>query len=76
MYESEPFVVRTLYSTRSYGTATLSAQYIYPLCKHFRFKTPEKPYPQYEKGANHIEWKRDVGKIKQNIIALLDKLAA
>ena len=51
-------------------------RYIYPLCKHFRFKTPEKPYPQYEKGANHIEWKRDVGKIKQNIIALLDKLAA
>lgn len=51
-------------------------RYIYPLCKHFRFKGSEKPYPQYEIGETPIEWKRDGNKIKQNIIELLDKIAA
>lgn len=51
-------------------------RYIYPLCRHFRFKTREKPYPEYDKGMEQIEWKRDTGKIKTNIISLLDKLVA
>ena len=51
-------------------------RYIYPLRKQFRFKGPEKPYPQYEKGETPVEWKRDTQKIKQNIIELLDKIAA
>lgn len=51
-------------------------RYIYPLCKHFRFIKPEKPYPQYEKGIDPVEWNRDKRKIKENIITLLDKVAA
>jgi len=51
-------------------------RYIYPLCKHFRFVSAEKPYPQYDKGVNLIEWNRDKQKIKSNIIMLLDRFAA
>lgn len=51
-------------------------RYIYPLCKHFRFITAEKPYPQYDKGIDLVEWNRDKRKIKDNIITLLDKVAA
>ncbi|WP_304815779.1 hypothetical protein [uncultured Alistipes sp.] len=51
-------------------------RYIYPLCKRFRFNGPEKPYPQYEKGIDPVEWNRDKRKIKENIITLLDKVAA
>ena len=51
-------------------------RYIYPLCKHFRYCGKEKPYPQYEKGFTPTEWKRDTMKIKQNIVELLDKVAA
>lgn len=51
-------------------------RYIYPLCKHFRFIKPEKPYPQYDKGMDLVEWNRDTRKIKENIITLLDKVAA
>lgn len=51
-------------------------RYIYPLCKHFQFKTKEKPYPEYDKGMEQTEWERDRRKIKANIISLLDKLVA
>lgn len=51
-------------------------RYIYPLCKHFLYCGEEKPYPQYEKGFTQTEWKRNTMKIKQNIIELLDKVAA
>ncbi|HBV49313.1 MAG TPA: hypothetical protein DEB64_00710 [Alistipes sp.] len=51
-------------------------RYIYPLCKRFRFNGPEKPYPQYEKGIDPVEWNRNKRKIKENIITLLDKVAA
>ena len=51
-------------------------RYIYPLCKRFRFATAEKPYPQYDKGIDPVEWRRDTAKIKENIVALLDKIAA
>ena len=51
-------------------------RYIYPLCKHFRFITEEKPYPQYDKGIDLVEWNRDKQKIKENIVILLDKVVA
>ena len=51
-------------------------RYIYPLCKHFRFNKPERPYPQYEKGFVLSEWKRDIKKIKENCVGLLEKFAA
>ena len=51
-------------------------RYIYPLCKHFRFNKPERPYPQYEKGFVLSEWKRDTQKIKENCIGILEKLVA
>lgn len=49
-------------------------RYIYPLCKHFRYKTPEEPYPVYEKGSKPVEWVRNVTKIKANIEYILTKL--
>jgi hypothetical protein len=49
-------------------------RYIYPLCKHFKFKKPQLPYPGYSKGMDEADWKRDVEKIKSNIMMLLDKL--
>ncbi|MBQ7856254.1 MAG: hypothetical protein IJ348_03965 [Alistipes sp.] len=51
-------------------------RYIYPLCKHFRFIKPEKPYPQYEKGFTLTEWRRDTRKIKDNCHEILEKVAA
>lgn len=51
-------------------------RYIYPLSRQFRFIRPAQPYPPYEKGMEPIEWKRDIPKIKANIIRLLDKVAA
>lgn len=49
-------------------------RYIYPLCKHFQFKTKTKPYPEYEKGTEPIEWVRNTTSIKKNIVYLLDKV--
>lgn len=49
-------------------------RYIYPLCKYFKFKMKELPYPEYNKGMEHIEWKRDCHKIKANIVCMLEKL--
>lgn len=46
-------------------------RYIYPLCKHFQYKTPELPYPLYEKGLKPIEWVRNVTKVKANIQYIL-----
>ena len=46
-------------------------RYIYPLCKHFQFKTPELPYPAYEKGLKPVEWVRNVTKVKANIQYIL-----
>ena len=51
-------------------------RYIYPLCKKFRFIKKRLPYPQYDKGFEPVEWSRDTDKIKENIIRLLDKMAA
>lgn len=49
-------------------------RYIYPLCRHFVFNKSEQPYPIYNKGMDVANWNRDVEKIKENIINLLDKL--
>lgn len=51
-------------------------RYIYPLDKRFKFNGRQQPYPAYEKGEEPIEWKRDVKKIKENIVRLLAKVAA
>lgn len=42
-------------------------RYIYPFDKSFKFKTPEKQYPLYDKGLTYITVTRDTEKIKQNI---------
>ena len=42
-------------------------RYIYPFEKSFKFKTPQLPYPLYDKGMTYITVKRDVEKIKANI---------
>jgi hypothetical protein len=49
-------------------------RYIYPLCKHFKFSKPEKPYPPYDKGSLLVTWKRDKEHIKRTIIRLLDRI--
>ncbi|RKE02299.1 Mom family adenine methylcarbamoylation protein [Marinifilum flexuosum] len=58
-----------IYRVRTY-------RYIFPLCKKFKFNRQELSYPDYNKGIDLCEWKRDKGKIKENIIHLLDKVAA
>ena len=49
-------------------------RYIYPLDKHFRFKTPELSYPEYNKGMKQVEWVRDTTAIKTKINYLLTKI--
>lgn len=51
-------------------------RYIYPLCKKVTFAFPSLHYPEYDKGEETASWKRDTAKIKENIIMLLDKIAA
>jgi hypothetical protein len=49
-------------------------RYIYPFCKHFKFKSPELPYPEYDKGMQPVEWVRNTTVIKDNIVYLLTKV--
>lgn len=49
-------------------------RYIYPLCKNFKFKSPELPYPEYDKGLNPVVWTRNTTAIKEKICYLLEKL--
>lgn len=49
-------------------------RYIYPLDKRFRFKSPQKPYPAYDKGMNKTEWKRDRTKMIERCIELLQRM--
>lgn len=58
--------------TKAYQVKTY--RYIYPLCKHFKFKTPEKPYPEYDKGMTPVEWVRDTTAIKKRITYILSKV--
>lgn len=49
-------------------------RYIYPLDKRFRFKTPQKPYPAYEKGMKKTEWKRDREIMIERCIGILQRM--
>lgn len=49
-------------------------RYIFPLCKHFKFKNPEKPYPPYNKGEYPFEWVRDRAKIKERLKRFINEL--
>lgn len=49
-------------------------RYIYPLCNKFKFNLREKKYPEYHKGIEPIEWKRNTEKIKENIIQIIRNL--
>jgi len=49
-------------------------RYIYPLCRHFKFKTESLVYPSYEKGLEPFVWVRNTTKIKDNIVYLLTKI--
>ena len=51
-------------------------RYIYPLCKKFQFIGAEKPYPEYDKGTEAIEWIRDKRKIADNMINIIERLVA
>lgn len=51
-------------------------RYIYPLCKKFKYVGNPQPFPVYDKGEDSIEWVRDKAKIKNNIIRILEKVAA
>jgi hypothetical protein len=53
---------------------TRTYRYIYPFCKHFKFRDKELPYPIYNKGMDECEWKRDRELIKQRVKNLLDKI--
>jgi hypothetical protein len=48
-------------------------RYIYPLCRRFKFKSPEKPYPPYEKGMEQVTWVRNTSDIKRRITHLLNQ---
>lgn len=50
-------------------------RYIYPLCRKFEFCRKKQPYPEYGKGEESMEWKRNTLQIKERIISLLDKMA-
>ena len=56
--------------------AVKTYRYIYPLSERFVFCKKEHPYPPYEKGEMPVEWVRNRQKIKENIIRLLDRVAA
>lgn len=49
-------------------------RYIYPLDKRFRFRSPQKPYPAYDKGMKKTEWKRDRAKMIERCIELLQRM--
>ncbi len=42
-------------------------RYIYPLCKHFKFKTQQQPYPLYDKGEILFDWRRNRQVIKDRL---------
>ena len=56
-----------VYQVRTY-------RYIYPLCKHFKFKTEAIAYPEYNKGMLKVIWKRDCEGLKRRVIELLEKI--
>lgn len=52
-------------------------RYIYPLCRHFKFRLPEAPvYPEYQKGIEPFKWERDITGIKNKLIELIYTIKA
>lgn len=49
-------------------------RYIYPLCKKFKPRFREQPYPLYEKGEVPSLWTRDTEKIKRVLIEKIQAL--
>jgi len=49
-------------------------RYIFPLCKKFQFKTPQKPYPPYNKGQVDFDWIRDKKIIKDRLINFINTI--
>ena len=49
-------------------------RYIFPLCKKFQFKSPQVPYPPYNKGQIQIDWQRDKKVIKERLINFINGL--
>ncbi len=49
-------------------------RYIFPLCKRFKFKDSEKPYPPYNKGQIDFDWKRDRQVIKEKLISFINTI--
>lgn len=49
-------------------------RYIYPLCKRFKFKTPQQTYPIYNKGEIPFDWRRDRQVIKDRLKVFIDEL--
>lgn len=49
-------------------------RYIYSLCKRFKSKFKEKPYPPYKKGIEYIDKERDRELIKTRLKSFIDDL--
>ncbi len=49
-------------------------RYVYPLCKHFEFKTKRQPYPAYNRGEIPFDWRRDREVIKDRLKRFIDEL--
>lgn len=49
-------------------------RYIYPLCKHFKFRNKQQPYPAYNKGEISFEWRRDRQVIKDRLRKFIKEL--
>lgn len=62
-----------LFAWRFGGVRGENLPLIHPLRKRFRFKTEEKPRPEYGKGMERVGRGRDRRKIKAKIIRLPDK---
>ncbi len=49
-------------------------RYIFPLCKRFKFKSVQQPYPAYNKGQTDFNWIRDKKLIKERLIAFINDI--
>ena len=56
-----------IYTVRTY-------RYIYPLDKKFRFCKEEKPFPEYQRGMDEVTWERDIKKIKERLISMIEAI--
>ncbi|WP_034752758.1 Mom family adenine methylcarbamoylation protein [Chryseobacterium daeguense] len=49
-------------------------RYIFPLCKRFQFKSPQQPYPAYNKGQHEYIWIRNKKLIKDRLINFINDI--